>query len=276
MSSIGKAVFGSRDSSSTTQTKNTKMDKTQTTTPFSGDALNNYNDYVNSAKNNYANTSQNLNNLITLGQTAWDTSWLKETYNKYKNMDNTNLNTLNTMSVNPNDNADWTNAQNAIDSNARKSFGSTLNQVNQNIIGKGMANGSGHQTAAYNASANLESTLASDRAKRWTEQYNTNINNTLKANEQLSDFYNKLAEIGVNYAKLTQEDTATLLNAYNAQNDALKTYGNAVAMGSNPTVHTTGTENTTATSDTEGEHTPSLWSDIMNVGTASTGGFKGA
>lgn len=265
MSSVGKAVFGSGDSSSTSQTKNTKMDKTQTTTPFSGDALNNYNDYVNSAKNNYANTSQNLNNLITLGQTAGDTSWLKETYNKYKNMDNTNLNTLNTMSVNPNDNADWTNAQNAIDSNARKSFGSTLNQVNQNIIGKGMANGSGHQTAAYNASANLESTLASDRAKRWTEQYNTNINNILKANGQLSDFYNKLADIGVNYAKLTQEDTATLLNAYNAQNDALKTYGNAVAMGSNPTVHTTGTENTTATTDTDSSHTPSLWEDAMNV-----------
>lgn len=266
MSGVADAIFGSEKSETQSSSSNTKTNTTTQHTPFSGDALTNYNDYLGAAKNNYNTMSNNITNMMNSGKLAGDTSWLKESYNNYKNMDNSLLNNLNTGSVNPNDNADWVNAQNAIDSNARKGFGSTLDQVNQNIIGKGMANGSGHQSAAYNAAANMESTLASDRAKRWTDQYNQNTQNVLKANGQLSDFYQKLSDIGVDYAKLTQEDMTTLLNAYNQQNDALKNYGTAVALGSNPTTTTNSETNGTTNGTSTFHNTPSLWEDAMAVG----------
>jgi len=122
--------------------------------------------------------------------------------------------------------------------------------VNQNIIGTGMANGSGHQTAAYNAASGLSSQLASDRANRWQQQYNQNIQNTLAANNQLGNFYSTLSNIGLDVAKLSQQDMQTLLSAYqaqtSAQNDALKLYGNAVLMGSDPTTTAEGTQHGTS------------------------------
>jgi DNA anti-recombination protein RmuC len=64
--------------------------------------------------------------------------------------------------------------------------------------------------------------------------------NALKANNQLGNFYNTLANIGIDYARLNQQDLSTLLNAYNniysAQNSALGQLGQAVEMGSDPTV----------------------------------------
>jgi hypothetical protein len=51
---------------------------------------------------------------------------------------------MNTMSWNPNDDKDWVAANNAIDENARLGWGKTFDQVNQNIIGSGMLNGSDH------------------------------------------------------------------------------------------------------------------------------------
>ena len=92
----------------------------------------------------------------------------------------------------------------------------------------------------------LNSQLAADRANRWQQQYNQNVQNTLAANKQLGDFYNTLSNIGIDYAKLNQQDLSTLLNAYqtqasaygdilNSTNNALKTWGAAVAMGSDPT-----------------------------------------
>ena len=266
MSGVTDSIFGSSQESNSSSSTDTKTNSTTQHTPFSGDALTNYNDYLGAAKNNYNTMSNNITNMMNSGKLAGDTSWLKESYNNYNNMDNSLLNNLNTGSVNPNDNADWVNAQNAIDSNARKGFGSTLNQVNQNIIGKGMANGSGHQSAAYNAAANMESTLASDRAKRWTDQYNQNTQNALKANGQLSDFYQKLSDIGVDYAKLTQEDMTTLLNAYNQQNDALKNYGTAVALGSNPTTTMNSETKGTTTGSQTVQNNPSLFNDAASLG----------
>ena len=259
------AIFDSGSENSTSSSSNTKTNSTSTTTPFSGDALNNYNDYVNAAKNNYNNTNANLNSLLTSGKTKADTSKLDYAWGQYTGMNNDNLNKLNTQSYNPNDNADWVNAQNDIDSNARKQFGSTINKVNQNIIGTGMANGSGHQTAAYNAAANLSSQLASDRANRWTSQYNQNVQNTLAANGKLQDFYSKLSDIGVDYAKLSQEDMTTLLNAYNAQNDALKLYGQAVSIGSNPTTTTNSETNGTTSGSTSTTNSPSTWSKGLAI-----------
>lgn len=154
-------------------------------------------------------------------------------------IDQSNLNKLNTQSFNPNDNADWVKANDDIDKNARLGWGQYNNQLMQNMIGTNMANGSGHQTAAARQSAVLNSQLAADRANRWQQQYNQNVQNTLAANGQLENFYSTLSNIGIDYAKLSQQDLSTLLSAYQSMSDinnnALKSYGQAVALGSDPT-----------------------------------------
>ena len=191
---------------------------------------------------------QNANNLIsqyTKQGKIGDDSYFKQAWGQAQGIDQSNLNKLNTQSYNPNDNADWVKANDAIDKNARLGWGQYNNQLMQNMIGTNMANGSGHQTAAARQSALLNSQLASDRANRWQQQYNQNVQNTLAANGQLANFYNTLSNIGIDYAKLNQQDLSTLLNAYQTQanaysnildstNNALKTWGNAVAMGSDP------------------------------------------
>ena len=90
--------------------------------------------------------------------------------------------------------------------------------------------------------------------------------NALAANGQLTDFYNKLSNLGLDYAKLTQQDLSTMLqayqqsanmygdfgnmlngyatglgNLYGIQGDALKQHGAAVSMASNPETHMEGT-----------------------------------
>ena len=175
-----------------------------------------------------------------------DDSYFKQAWGQAQGIDQSNLNKLNTQSYNPNDNVDWVKANDAIDKNARLGWGQYNNQLMQNMIGTNMANGSGHQTAAARQSAILNSQLAADRANRWQQQYNQNVQNTLAANGQLANFYNTLSNIGIDYAKLNSQDLSTLLNAYQNQtnaynnilegtNNALKTWGNAVAMGSDPT-----------------------------------------
>lgn len=265
------SVFSSNKQYSKSQDTNATMNSTSSKNPFNGTMQTNYDDYLNTAKNNYNNISNNVNNMISSGTTGGDFSKFNTTFNNYSNMDNSNLNKLNTQSFNPNDNADWVSANQAINDNARLGFGATNNQTNQNIISTGMTNGSGHQTALANASSKLNSQLASDQATRWQAQYNQNIENSLAANKQLSGFYENLSNLGIDYAKLTQEDKTLLLNAYSAQNNALNSYGNAIQMGSNPTE----TTNTTSTSKTTGTgsqtNNPSLFSDAMAI--ATLGGF---
>lgn len=274
MGSVGKKLFGSSNESSSTSKTNSETKSTSSSTPFNGDMQTNYNDYLNAAKNNYNSANQTLTDKINAGETAADTSKLDSVWSKYNNMDNSNLDKLNTQSFNPNDNSDWVKSQDAIDENARKGWGSTINQVNQNIIGSGMANGSGHQSAAYNASSKLNSQLASDRANRWQTQYNQNVSDSLKANGQLSDFYKNLSSIGVDYAKLSQEDFATLLNAYQTTNNALTSYGNAISMGSNPTSTSNSTTNSETNATSENSSSPSIWNQLMGVATGA-GALKG-
>ena len=201
------------------------------------------------------NSLKDVNNYLSQAMKKGkmgDDSYFKQAWGQAQGIDQSNLNKLNTQSYNPNDNADWVKANDTIDKNARLGWGQYNNQLMQNMIGTNMANGSGHQTAAARQSAILNSQLAADRANRWQQQYNQNVQNTLAANGQLANFYNTLSNIGIDYAKLNSQDLSTLLNAYQNQasaygvyanaynnilegtNNALKTWGNAVAMGSDP------------------------------------------
>ena len=229
-------------------------DKT-TQNPFSSDESKaRYNNYYNNALNQY----NSMPNVYDTAMQSYknggigDTSYFKQGWNGATGIDQTNLNKINSQSYNPNDNKDWVKAQDDIDKNARLGWGQYNNQLMQNMIGTGMANGSGHQTAAAKQSAALNSQLAADRANRWQTQYNQNIQNTLAANNQLGNFYNTLSNIGIDYAKLNQQDLSTLLSAYqtqmSAQSDALKNLGNAVYMGSDPTSESEGTQKGTTTS----------------------------
>ena len=181
---------------------------------------------------------------------------------------------MNTMSWNPNDNSDWVKANDDIDRNARLGWGQYNNQLMQNMIGNNMANGSGHQTAAARQSMMLNSQLAADRANRWQQQYNQNMQNNLAANNQLGNFYNTLSNIGIDYARLGQQDLSTLLNAYNQTNNlqdsALRMWGNAVKMGSDPTQESEKTEKGT-TAASVGQRDGSWGQAIGSIVGLSTG-----
>ena len=258
-----------------------------------------YNDFFDTAKNNYNNvasyTPQMMQNANSLGDkinSFWsnggvgDTSYFKQGWNGATGIDQSNLNKMNTMSWNPNDNADWVKTNDDIENNQWRKFGVQKNQIDQNMIGTGMPNSTGHQTAIYNAAANYASQVAADRANRWQQQYNQNMQSSLAANNQLGNFYNTLSNIGIDYARLNQQDLATLLNAYqtqsglynnifNGQNDALKTYGNAVLMGSDPTKTSEGTQKGTKTTEgTEGKSEGS-WGQVLGTVAGIATGFRG-
>jgi len=230
---------------------------TNTSTPFTSDESKaRYNTLYDTTLDNYNNRSDLVNNLtakVEKGGTIGDTSKFLYGWDQLVNQDNSNLNALNTMSIDPYDNENWVNAQKAIANNAKYQYGEAQNQVNQNIISSGMANGSGHQTAAANANAKLASQLAADEAERYENRLTQNQNTILQANQQLSDFNQQLAELGIDYAKLTAEDYETLWNAYSAQDQALQALGSAVGMGSDPTeTSKTNASSTTTTKSSSG------------------------
>ena len=259
---------------SSTQKQKTDMttNQTQHMERFTGDMLPVYKDALGRAQG----LSSNLNNFVsgvTKKGSAGDFQDYRTAWNQAQNIDNSQIEKMNSMSWNPNDDKDWVSANDAIDKNTRLGWGQTFDQVNQNIIGSGMANGSGHQTAVYKAAAGLNSQLAADRANRWQEQYNQNKQQQLAANGQLQDFYTKLSNIGLDYAKLTQQDLATMLDAYATQNDALRTLGTYVQMGSNPTTTSTShTKGVTETKTNSGTGFDDILGGVLNLGAA---GFAG-
>lgn len=270
------------------------IDRESTTDNFSSpQSRKQFNEYYGAAKNNYQNVMglqpqmldsiKGVNNAITQYQKkgGGDTSYFKQAWGQAQGIDQGNLNKLNTQSFDPNDNSAWVKAMNDIDNNARLGWGKYNDQLMQNMIGTNMANGSGHQTAAAKQSMMLNSQLAADRANRWQQQYNQNVQDTMKANGQLENFYSTLSNLGIDYAKLSQQDLSTLLNAYqsqsnlynsmfNAQNNALSPWGQAVALDSSPKQksheHKEGTEKRTGST----ENQDGVWDTAGNI--ASTAG----
>ena len=148
------------------------------------------------------------------------------------------------------------------------------------MIRSGMANGSGHQTAAAKVGAQLAANINAQNQATYMQRQNQLEQNALAANNQLGNFYNTLANIGINYAQLSQQDLNTLLNAYNniynAQNNALGAFGQAVQMGADPTVvqesRASGSQRGTTTQKSGGGF-GSVLGDVLGVGTSLFTGF---
>ena len=201
---------------------------------------------------NYDQASDLANSLYRgykSGKSLGDDQYFKQGWNQWQGLDLGNLNKLNTQSFNPNEMPDWVSANDAIDANARRGWGKTLNQVNQNMIASGMANGSGHQTAAYQTAAGLNSQLAADRANRWQDQYNKNVANMMNANQQLNNIYQGRTGAGLDAWKTSQQGFSQMLNGIGMRDNALRSLGNAVEMGSDPTLTQQGRQWGTSTTD---------------------------
>jgi hypothetical protein len=117
------------------------------------------------------------------------------------------------------------------------------------MIASGMANGSGHQTAAYQTAAGLNSQLAADRANRWQQQYNQNVANMMNANQMLNNIYSGRTGAGLDAWKASQQGFSSMLNGIGMRDNALRSLGNAVEMGSDPTLTQQGRQWGTSTTD---------------------------
>ena len=232
------------------------------------------------------NSINNLNNTLANYQkqgNIGDTTYFKQAWGQAQGIDQSNLKKMNSQDLNPyNDQV----TKNYIDASNKAAYlanGQNVNQMMQNMIGQNMANGSGHQTAAAKVGAQLAANINAQNQQTYMQRQNQLEQNALAANNQLGNFYTTLSNIGIDYARLSQQDLSTLLNAYQQQssmydsmfnnaNNALKTYGNAVLMGSDPTQTTEGTEKgTKTTKGTEGQRDGSWGQAIGNIAGFATG-----
>ena len=251
-----------------------KTTSTSTQNPFTSDESKAaYNQFKNAAWDNYNNVlgyqPQMNNSINAMGDTiakyqqqggVGDTSYFKQGWNGAMGIDQSNLNKMNTQDLNPYNDEVTNNYVKASNRAADLAKGQYQDQMNQNIIGSGMRNGSGHQTAAAKVGAQYAANINAQNQQTYLARQNQLEQNALAANNQLGNFYNTLSNIGIDYARLNQQDLSTLLNAYQQQanmydsmfnntNNALKTYGNAVLMGSDPTQTSEGTEKGTKTTE---------------------------
>lgn len=233
------------------ETKTTNVqDMTQygksTRTPFTSDQMKSaYNDYLGTAQNNYKNVLNSTNKLNGMldqymqNGGIGDTSYFKQAWDQAQGIDQSNLKKMNSADLNPYNDEVTNNYIAASNKNAYLANGTNVNQMMGNMIRSGMANGSGHQTAAAKVGAQLAANINAQNQATYMARQNQLEENALRANNQLGNFYNTLANIGIDYARLNQQDLNTLLNAYNniysAQNSALGQLGQAVQMGSDPT-----------------------------------------
>lgn len=174
--------------------------------------------------------------------------------------------------------------RNYIDASNKAAYlanGQNVNQMMGNMIRSGMANGSGHQTAAAKVGAQLAANMNAQNQATYMARQNQLEQNALAANNQLGNFYNTLANIGIDYARLNQQDLSTLLNAYNnlynVQNTALGQLGQAVQMGSDPTVTSNSTASGTSHGVTVNKTSPGfadIFGGVLGAGTSLLTGFR--
>ena len=279
--------MGSKKTTSTTnKVEDQQSYGTQTKTPFTSDFMKqNYNEFLGNAKNNYAQTMKNTNKLLNsfdqYAQTGslGDDSYFKQAWGQAQDIDQSNLKRMNSADLNPyNDEV----TRNYIDASNRAAYlanGQNINQMMGNMIRNNMANGSGHQTAAAKVGAQLAANINAQNQATYMARQNQLEQNALAANNQLGNFYNTLANIGIDYARLGQNDLNILLNAYNqifdAQNNALNTYGNAVLMGSDPTSTSQSTAHINSKSTTENKQNSTFGDVLGGVLGAGTSLFTG-
>lgn len=237
-----------------------------TRTPFTSDQMKSaYNDYLGNAQSNYKNILNSTNKLNGMldqymsNGSIGDTSYFKQAWDQAQGIDQSNLKKMNSADLNPYNDEVTNNYVNASNKAAYLANGQNVNQMMGNMIRSGMANGSGHQTAAAKVGAQLAANINAQNQATYMARQNQLEQNALQANNQLGNFYNTLANIGIDYARLSQQDLNTLLNAYNniysAQNNALGALGQAVSLGADPTEtrevnqHTVG--NTTVTNSSK-------------------------
>lgn len=239
--------MGSRkQQTETTQTQDTTQYGKQTRTPFTSDQMKQaYNDYLGTAQNNYQNVLNSTNKLNGMldqymqNGSIGDTSYFKQAWDQAQGIDQSNLKKMNSADLNPYNDEVTRNYVDASNKAAYLANGQNVNQMMGNMIRSGMANGSGHQTAAAKVGAQLAANINAQNQATYMARQNQLEENALRANNQLGSFYSTLANIGIDYARLNQQDLNTLLSAYNniysAQNNALGQLGQAVQMGSDPT-----------------------------------------
>ena len=164
--------------------------------------------------------------------------------------------------------------------------GSVYNQAQQNMIRSGMPNGSDHQTAMAKVGAQLAANINAQNQAAYLQRQSALEQNALNANKQLWDTYQGLGNLGINYANIMgglnqSRDSQyynNLANMYGIlagipaqQSDALKSWGYAVGLGSNPTI--TSETNSSGTNTQQGGQ-PGLLGTIANAA-ATYYGLKG-
>lgn len=268
------SLFGSNKTTRDyNETFDTYVNGKQQVDPFSSDAMQQaYDTYLANAKQNYSNMNkvgnriQNMIDTASRNGGAGDNSYFKRAFSNAENVNMSNVNKMNEADLNPYNDEVTRNYIKASNKAAELANGRAYNQALQNGIGSGMGNSSGHQTAMAKVGAQLAANINAQNQATYLQRQNALEQNALAANGQLTNFYNTLAGLGLDYAKLGEEDLNVMLNAYNsminAQNTALGAYGNAVQMGSDPTTttsgHTYGTKKGTETIEGGGG-----WGDLL-------------
>lgn len=258
-----------------------------------------YDTFLNQAKDNYSTVAgyapQMMNGINSLNDMLsqykekgelGDTSYFKDAWGLARGLDQSNLKKMNSGELNAYNDIFTKNMVDATNKASAYERGVAQDLMNQNMILSGMPNGTGHQTAAAKVGAQYAANINAQNQQTYLQRQNQLEQNALQANQLMGNYYNTLANIGLNYAQLSQKDKETLFQGYlaqsnlfnnmiNGQNSALNTYGNAVLMGSDPTIttesHSRGSQSSSTTNKESGGFGSILGSVVGGLGSAFTG-----
>ena len=229
-----------------------------------------YQGLQNRAFDNYdqaGDLSKSLYNNYMSGKSLGDDSYFKQGWNDWNALDTNPYKKIYMTDIDPMKDQGWVKAMNDISANDWRKYGKVQNQINQNIIASGMANGSGHQTAAYNAAANYASQDAANRGNLYMQQRQNNAQNIMNAGNSLNNIYQGITNTGLGAWQTSQQGFDKMLNGMNLQNSALGTLGKAIELGSDPTMTSEGRQ--WGTSNSKGEQTTENkpgWGQSLGLG----------